>query len=140
MVEVEDDGSIWMDMSSLNYCQGGLTMTSEKFHRVFGGPPRRPESPITEREMDIAASIQKVTEDVMLNAARHVHAQTGLPNLCLAGGVALNCVANGRIQREDRSRRSGCSRLRRCRRSVGCGTACGTSFSTSRAGPRPMTA
>ena len=75
-------------------------MTSEKFHRVFGGPPRRPESPITEREMDIAASIQKVTEDVMLNAARHVHAQTGLPNLCLAGGVALNCVANGRIQRE----------------------------------------
>jgi carbamoyltransferase len=99
MVEVEDDGSIWMDMSYFNYCQG-LTMTSEKFHRVFGGPPRRPESPITEREMDIAASIQKVTEDVMLNAARHVHAQTGLPNLCLAGGVALNCVANGRIQRE----------------------------------------
>jgi carbamoyltransferase len=99
MVEVEDDGSIWMDMSYFNYCQG-LTMTSEKFHRVFGGPPRSPESPITEREMDIAASIQKVTEDVMLNAARHVHAQTGLPNLCLAGGVALNCVANGRIQRE----------------------------------------
>jgi carbamoyltransferase len=99
MVEVEADGSIWMDMSYFNYCQG-LTMTSEKFHRVFGGPPRRPESPITEREMDIAASIQKITEDVMLNAARHVHAQTGLPNLCLAGGVALNCVANGRIQRE----------------------------------------
>jgi carbamoyltransferase len=99
MVEVEEDGSIWMDMSYFNYCQG-LTMTSEKFHRVFGGPPRRPESPITEREMDIAASIQKVTEDVMLNAARHVHAQTGLRNLCLAGGVALNCVANGRIQRE----------------------------------------
>jgi carbamoyltransferase len=99
MMEVEDDGSIWMDMSYFNYCQG-LTMTSEKFHGVFGGPPRRPESPITEREMDIAASIQKVTEDVMLKAARHVHAQTGLPNLCLAGGVALNCVANGRIQRE----------------------------------------
>jgi carbamoyltransferase len=99
MIEVEDDGSIWMDMSYFNYCQG-LTMTSEKFHGVFGGPPRRPESPITEREMDIAASIQKVTEDVMLKAARHVHAQTGLRNLCLAGGVALNCVANGRIQRE----------------------------------------
>ena len=99
MVEVEDDGSIWMDMSYFNYCQG-LTMTSEKFHRAFGAPPRLPESPITEREMDIAASIQKVTEDVMLKAARHVHAQTGLPNLCLAGGVALNCVANGRIQRE----------------------------------------
>jgi carbamoyltransferase len=99
MVEVEDDGSIWMDMSYFNYCQG-LTMTSDKFHRVFGAPPRLPESPITEREMDIAASIQKVTEDVMLKAARHVHAQTGLRNLCLAGGVALNCVANGRIQRE----------------------------------------
>lgn len=99
MMEVEDDGSIWMDMSYFNYCQG-LTMTSEKFHGVFGGPPRRPESPITERQMDIAASIQKVTEDVMLKAARHVHAETGLPNLCLAGGVALNCVANGRIQRE----------------------------------------
>ena len=99
MMEVEDDGSIWMDMSYFNYCQG-LTMTSEKFHGVFGGPPRRPESPITERQMDIAASLQKVTEDVMLKAARHVHAQTGLPNLCLAGGVALNCVANGRIQRE----------------------------------------
>ena len=99
MVEVEDDGSIWMDMSYFNYCQG-LTMTSEKFDRVFGGPPRRPESPITEREMDIAASIQKVTEDVMLKAVRHVHAQTRLPNLCLAGGVALNCVANGRILRE----------------------------------------
>ena len=98
-------------------------MTSEKFHRVFGGPPRRPESPITEREMDIAASIQKVTEDVMLNAARHVHAQTGLPNLCLAGGVALNCVANGRIQREDREKICAAG-FRRCRRSVGCGTAC----------------
>ena len=99
MVEVEDDGSIWMDMSYFNYCQG-LTMTSEKFHDVFGGPPRQPETPITEREMDIAASIQKITEDVMLKAARHVHAQTGLRHLCLAGGVALNCVANGRIQRE----------------------------------------
>jgi carbamoyltransferase len=99
LVEIEDDGSIWMDMSYFNYCQG-LTMTSEKFHRLFGAAPRQPESPITEREMDIAASIQRVTEAVMLNAARHVHAQTGLANLCLAGGVALNCVANGRIQRE----------------------------------------
>jgi carbamoyltransferase len=99
LVEVKDDGSIWMDMSYFNYCEG-LTMTSRKFDAHFGGPPRRPESPITQREMDIAASIQKVTEDVMLKAARHVHAQTGSRNLCLAGGVALNCVGNGRILRE----------------------------------------
>jgi carbamoyltransferase len=99
LLEVKDDGSIWMDMSYFNYCQG-LTMTSKKFDELFGGPPRKPETPITEREMDIAASIQKVTEDAMLKAARHVHAQTGARNLCLAGGVALNCVANGRILRE----------------------------------------
>jgi carbamoyltransferase len=99
IVRVNDDGSIWMDQRYFNYCQG-LTMTSKAFADVFGGPPRTPESPITEREMDIAASVQKVTEDAMLNAARHVHAQTGLKHLCLAGGVALNCVANGRILRE----------------------------------------
>jgi carbamoyltransferase len=99
IVRVKDDGSIWMDQKYFNYCQG-LTMTSKAFDDVFGGPPRTPESPITEREMDIAASVQKVTEDAMLKAARHVHAQTGLSNLCLAGGVALNCVANGRILRE----------------------------------------
>jgi carbamoyltransferase len=99
VVDVKDDGSIWMDMSYFNYCQG-LTMTSKKFDELFGGAPRKPESPITDREMDVAASIQKVTEDVMLNAARHVHRETGLRNLCLAGGVALNCVANGRVLRE----------------------------------------
>ena len=75
-------------------------MTSQRFDRLFGGPPRRPESPLTEREMDIAASIQVVTEEVMLRMARHVHVQTGMSKLCLAGGVALNCVANGRILRE----------------------------------------
>ncbi len=99
VVDVKDDGSIWMDQSYFNYCQG-LTMTSKKLDELFGGPPRKAEAPITEREMDIAASIQKVTEDAMLNAARHVHAQTGSTNLCLAGGVALNCVGNGRILRE----------------------------------------
>src|SRR4029453_9403721 len=88
-----------MDMSYFNYCQG-LTMTSAKFDAAFDGPPRPPESHITQREMDIAASIQKVTEDAMLKAARHVHRQTGWRNLCLAGGVALNCVGNGRILRE----------------------------------------
>jgi carbamoyltransferase len=88
-----------MDMSYFNYCQG-LTMTSKKLDDLFGGPPRQPESPLTEREMDIAASIQQVTEEIMLRTVRHVHAQTGLKNLCLAGGVALNCVGNGRILRE----------------------------------------
>jgi carbamoyltransferase len=99
MVDVKDDGSIWMDQSYFRYCQG-LTMTSKKFDDLFGGPPRKPETPITEREMDIAASIQKVTEDAMLKAARHVHRQTGSKNLCLAGGVALNCVGNGVILRD----------------------------------------
>ncbi|MYD88327.1 MAG: hypothetical protein F4Y14_20485, partial [Acidobacteria bacterium] len=75
-------------------------MTSGRFDALFGGPPRRPEAPITEREMDIAASIQAVTEEAMLRAARHVHAETGMRNLCLAGGVALNCVGNGRVLRE----------------------------------------
>jgi carbamoyltransferase len=99
VVDVKEDGSIWMDQSYFNYCQG-LTMTSKKFDDLFGGPPRRAEAPITEREMDIAASIQKVTEDAMLKAAQHVHKLTGSRNLCLAGGVALNCVGNGRILRE----------------------------------------
>jgi carbamoyltransferase len=75
-------------------------MTSRKFEQLFGGPPRRPESPLTEREMDLAASIQQVTEEIMLRAVRHLHAQTGMKNLCLSGGVALNCVGNGRILRE----------------------------------------
>jgi carbamoyltransferase len=86
-------------MTYFNYCQG-LTMTSRRFHRLFGGPPRRPDSEPTQREMDLAASIQLVTEEAMLNIARHVHRETGLPDLCLAGGVALNCVGNGRILRE----------------------------------------
>jgi carbamoyltransferase len=99
LIDLKDDGSFRMDMSYFNYCQG-LTMTSEKFHRLFGGPPRPPESPLQQRHMDIAASIQAVTEEVMLRMARHVHRQTGMRNLCLAGGVALNCVGNGRILRE----------------------------------------
>jgi carbamoyltransferase len=99
LIDLRDDGSFRMDMSYFNYCQG-LTMTSAKFHRLFGGPPRRPESRVTQREMDLAASLQAVTEEIMLRMARHVHAMTGMKNLCLAGGVALNCVANGRIVRE----------------------------------------
>ncbi|MEE8160436.1 MAG: carbamoyltransferase [Acidobacteriota bacterium] len=99
LIDLKEDGSFRMDMSYFNYCQG-LTMTSRKFHRLFGGPPRRPESPLTQRDMDVAASIQQVTEEIMLRCANHVHSVTGMKNLCLAGGVALNCVGNGRIIRE----------------------------------------
>jgi carbamoyltransferase len=99
LVDLKPDGSFRMDMAYFNYCQG-LTMTSRRFDRLFGGPPRKPESPLTQREMDLAASIQAVTEEILLRMARHVHHETGLDRLCLAGGVALNCVANGRILRE----------------------------------------
>jgi carbamoyltransferase len=99
LIDLKPDGSFRMDMAYFNFCQG-LTMTNAKFAALFGGPPREPEGPITRREMDIAASIQEVTEEIMLRCARHVHARTGQNNLCLAGGVALNCVGNGRILRE----------------------------------------
>jgi carbamoyltransferase len=99
LIDVKEDGSFWLDMSYFNYCQG-LTMTSEKFHKLFGGPPKRGDELITQRHMDLAASVQKVTEDIMLRAARHVHKVTNKKNLVLAGGVALNCVGNGVILRE----------------------------------------
>ena len=99
LVDLRPDGSLRMHLEHFNYCQG-LTMTSSKFHTLFDGPPRAPESPLTERHMDIAASVQAVTEEAMLRMARHVHETTGLRQLCLAGGVALNCVANGRVLRE----------------------------------------
>ena len=99
LIHIRDDGSFWMDQDYFNYC-GGVTMTSEKFHRLFGGPPRDPESLLTQREMDLAASVQVVCEEVMLKCARHAHAITKSRNLVMAGGVALNCVGNGRILRE----------------------------------------
>jgi len=99
IVRLHDDGSFWMDQRHFRYCHG-LTMTSRHFHSLFGGPPRAPESALTQREMDIAASIQRVIEEIVLRMARHVHHRTGERNLCLAGGVALNCVANGRLLRE----------------------------------------
>jgi carbamoyltransferase len=99
LMDLKDDGSFRLDMSYFNYC-AGLTMTSRKFDALFGGPPRTPESPITKRECDLAASIQKVTETVMLRMATHLHHLSGSRNLCLAGGVALNCVGNGRLLRE----------------------------------------
>lgn len=99
IVDLRDDGSFWLDQRFFNYA-AGLRMTSRRFDRLFDGPARRPDGPLTQREMDLAASIQKVLEEIVLRMARHVHAETGLANLCLAGGVALNCVANGRLLRE----------------------------------------
>ena len=99
LIELKDDGSFRMDMSYFNYC-AGLTMTTPKFHALFDGPPRQPESPLTQRDMDLAASLQSVTEDAMLRLAYRAHQRTGLKNLVLAGGVALNCVGNGRILRD----------------------------------------
>ncbi len=99
LVDLKPDGTFRLDMRYFNYCTG-LTMTNKKFDQLFGGPPRKPESPLTDREMDIAASIQKVTEEIVLRLAKTLHEETGEKHLCLAGGVALNCVANGRIERE----------------------------------------
>jgi len=99
LIDLKADGSFKLNMKYFNYC-AGLTMTNERFHKLFGGPPRKPETKITQREMDLAHSIQEVTEEVMLRMARHVHKITGKEYLTLAGGVALNCVGNGRILRE----------------------------------------
>jgi carbamoyltransferase len=99
LLDLKPDGSFRLDMRYFNYCQG-LTMTNRRFHRLFGGPPRRPESDLRQRHMDLAASVQAVTEEVVLRLARDLHRRTGLTNLVLAGGVALNCVANGRLLRE----------------------------------------
>lgn len=99
LLELRADGSIRLDLSYFNYCHG-LTMTSRKFADLFGGPPRSPESPLTDRILDIAASIQKATEIIVLKMVAFLHALSGSKNVCLAGGVALNCVANGRVLRE----------------------------------------
>jgi carbamoyltransferase len=99
LLQILPDGSFRMDMSYFNYCEG-LTMTSAKFHALFEGPPRRPEDFITQKDMDLAASIQKVTEEIVMKAATHAQRLTGKKKLVLAGGVALNCVANGRLLRE----------------------------------------
>lgn len=99
MVHLNPDGSFKLDMKYFSY-DHGLTMTDGAFNQFFGGPPRKPETWMSERELDIAASIQKVCEEVVLAMVRHIHEETGLTNLCMAGGVALNCVANGRVIRE----------------------------------------
>jgi carbamoyltransferase len=99
LIDLKEDGSFRINMNYFDYC-AGLTMTSRKFDRLFGGPPRKPESRLTQRDMDLARSIQDVTEEVMLRMARHVYRETGCTNLCLAGGVALNCVGNGKLVKE----------------------------------------
>jgi len=99
LMDLKEDGSFRLNMAYFDYCTG-FTMTNGRFDRLFGGPPRKPESPLTQRDMDIARSVQDVTEEVMLRMARTIHRETGMKNLCLAGGVALNCVGNGRILRE----------------------------------------
>jgi len=99
IVDLKEDGSISLNLAYFDFL-GGLRMTNRRFSKLFGGPPRKPEAGITEREMDLAASIQAVCEEIILKMVRQVHKETGLKKLCLAGGVALNCVANGRILRE----------------------------------------
>jgi carbamoyltransferase len=99
LVDLRDDGSFRLNLRYFDYCTR-LRMTSKHFDELFDGPPRAPESPITQREMDLAASVQHVTEEIVVRAARHLQATTGMTNLCMAGGVALNCVANSRILRD----------------------------------------
>lgn len=96
LLEIREDGSYRLDLDYFNYCQG-LTMTSSKFHSLFGRAPRTPDTSISQLDMDLAASVQAVTEEVVCKTASHLHQKTGLENLCLAGGVALNCVANGKL-------------------------------------------
>ena len=104
LIDLKDDGSFKLNMKYFNYC-AGLTMTNAYFHDLFGGPPRKPESGLRQKDMDVARSIQEVTEEAMLKMANHVHKVTQMENLCLAGGVALNCVGNGRILRESKFKR-----------------------------------
>jgi carbamoyltransferase len=99
LLDLKEDGTFRLDMSYFNYATG-LTMTGARFHNLFGGPPRKPESEVGQKEMDIARSIQAVTEEIVLRLAGTVHRELGADYLCLAGGVALNCVANGRLLRE----------------------------------------
>jgi carbamoyltransferase len=99
LIDVKPDGSFRLNLDFFDYCTG-LTMTNDRFATLFGGPPRRPDEPIRQRDMDLAASIQAVTEEVILRLTRALHSETGMQNLCLAGGVALNCVANGKVLRD----------------------------------------
>jgi carbamoyltransferase len=122
LVEVKEDGSLRLNLEYFQFLRS-LRMTNSKFDQLFGGPARQPETPVEQRHMDVARSIQVVTEQIMLRLARHARAVTGQRNLCLAGGVALNCVANGLIQRERIFERMWIQPAARggCRRSLGRG-------------------
>ena len=100
LIDVKNDGSFKMNMDYFDYC-AGLTMTNSKFHKIFGGLPRKPESKLTQKEMDLACSVQEVTEEIVMKMAKFVRKETGMKYLCLAGGVSLNCVANGKLLREN---------------------------------------
>ena len=100
LIDIKEDGSFALDMSYFNYCTG-LTMTNERFNTLFKGPPREPESPLSQKEMNLAASVQKVVEEVVIKLSYSAAKETGLDNLCLAGGVALNCVASGKLLRKN---------------------------------------
>ncbi|MBN4081839.1 hypothetical protein JYU23_01785, partial [bacterium AH-315-C07] len=100
LIDIKEDGSFKLNMKYFNYC-AGLTMTNSRFDKLFGGPPRKQESQVSQKEMDLARSIQEITEEVVIKIGRHVKKETGLKNLCLAGGVALNCVANGKLYQEN---------------------------------------
>ena len=100
LIDLKEDGSFKLNQEYFNYSVG-LTMTNRKFNKLFGGPPRKPETLLTQKEMDLARSVQVVTEEAILRMAKHVRKQTGMKNLCLAGGVALNCVANGLVLRQN---------------------------------------
>jgi carbamoyltransferase len=99
LIDIKPDGTFRLNMEYFNFCTG-LTMTNHKFDELFGGPPRTPESTLTQREMDLARSVQEVTEEIMLQIGETIHRETGMDYLCMAGGVALNCVGNGRLLRE----------------------------------------
>jgi carbamoyltransferase len=100
LLDLKEDGSFKLDMRYFDYC-AGLTMTNERFHELFGGPPRVPETKLTQKEMDLARSVQEVCEDIVLRSAKHCRSLTGARDLCMAGGVALNCVANGKLLRSN---------------------------------------
>jgi carbamoyltransferase len=104
LIDLKDDGTYRLDLGYFDYCTG-LTMTNDRFHDLFGGPPRKPDEWMNQRHMDLAASVQKATEEIVLRLTRSLAAETGAANLCLAGGVALNCVANGKVLRDGRFKR-----------------------------------
>src|SRR4029079_3272367 len=99
LIDIKDDGTFRLNLDYFDYCTG-LTMTHKRFDAIFGGSPRRPEDQLGQREMDLAASIQAITEEVVLKLGRSIARDTGQKNLCLAGGVALNCVANGKLLKQ----------------------------------------